>query len=166
MSGRDPVVVAGAGPTGLMCALALGKQPADQEVLEGRLERVADVQLSFPAILIALLIDGVARAVLPRDAHSDAVLPVLGNDFIAMFKDFAANGPSEDELAVAKKQTATELATSMKEPRWWMTQLAPFCSRGALLTRGSPRSDGLGQSACKKELHSRSAHLRGRITVP
>ena len=31
--------------------------------------RVADVQLSFPAILIALLIDGVARAVLPRDSH-------------------------------------------------------------------------------------------------
>jgi 3-(3-hydroxy-phenyl)propionate hydroxylase len=26
VSGRDPVVVAGAGPTGLMCALALGKQ--------------------------------------------------------------------------------------------------------------------------------------------
>ena len=31
--------------------------------------RVADVQLSFPAILIALLIDGVARVALPRDAH-------------------------------------------------------------------------------------------------
>jgi peptide/nickel transport system permease protein len=28
--------------------------------------RIVDVQLSFPAILIALLIDGVARAVLPR----------------------------------------------------------------------------------------------------
>jgi len=39
--------------------------------------RVADVQLSFPAILIALLIDGVARAVLPRDAHSDVAIFVL-----------------------------------------------------------------------------------------
>ena len=39
--------------------------------------RVADVQLSFPAILIALLIDGVARAVLPRDAHADVALFVL-----------------------------------------------------------------------------------------
>ena len=39
--------------------------------------RVADVQLSFPAILIALLIDGVARAVLPRDAHSSVALVVL-----------------------------------------------------------------------------------------
>jgi peptide/nickel transport system permease protein len=39
--------------------------------------RVADVQLSFPAILIALLIDGVARAVLPRDAHTGIALVVL-----------------------------------------------------------------------------------------
>jgi peptide/nickel transport system permease protein len=45
--------------------------------LDAFIMRVADVQLSFPAILIALLIDGVARAVLPRDAHADAVLPVL-----------------------------------------------------------------------------------------
>jgi peptide/nickel transport system permease protein len=39
--------------------------------------RVADVQLSFPAILIALLIDGVARAALPRDAHANIALAVL-----------------------------------------------------------------------------------------
>ncbi len=35
--------------------------------------RVADVQLSFPAILIALLIDGAARAALPRDVHDGAL---------------------------------------------------------------------------------------------
>ena len=39
--------------------------------------RVADVQLSFPAILIALLIDGVARVALPREAHDTAALYVL-----------------------------------------------------------------------------------------
>jgi peptide/nickel transport system permease protein len=39
--------------------------------------RIADVQLSFPAILIALLIDGVARVVLPRDAHDSVALAVL-----------------------------------------------------------------------------------------
>lgn len=38
--------------------------------------RIADVQLSFPAILIALLIDGVARSVL-QDAHEDLALYVL-----------------------------------------------------------------------------------------
>ena len=39
--------------------------------------RIADVQLSFPAILIALLIDGLTRAVLPRGLHDQIALPVL-----------------------------------------------------------------------------------------
>jgi len=39
--------------------------------------RVADVQLSFPAILIALLVDGVVRGVLPRDMHDELAIYVL-----------------------------------------------------------------------------------------
>ena len=39
--------------------------------------RVCDVMLSFPAILVALLIDGVARAALPREAHSEVAYAVL-----------------------------------------------------------------------------------------
>ena len=39
--------------------------------------RIADVQLSFPAILIVLLIDGFTRSVLPRGAHEDLALVVL-----------------------------------------------------------------------------------------
>ena len=39
--------------------------------------RVADVQLSFPAILIALLIDGVARVALAGDRHDEIAIPVL-----------------------------------------------------------------------------------------
>jgi len=39
--------------------------------------RVADVQLSFPAILIALLIDGVARAIFPLNMHDAIAFPVL-----------------------------------------------------------------------------------------
>lgn len=49
--------------------------------LGGRIDalimRVADVQLSFPAILIALLIDGVARAMVPREMHEVIAFPVL-----------------------------------------------------------------------------------------
>ena len=49
--------------------------------LGGRLDafimRVADIQLSFPAILIALLIDGIARIALPREAHDALALYVL-----------------------------------------------------------------------------------------
>ena len=39
--------------------------------------RVADIQLSFPAILIALLIDGVARIALSAQAHDALALAVL-----------------------------------------------------------------------------------------
>jgi peptide/nickel transport system permease protein len=39
--------------------------------------RVADIQLSFPAILIALLIDGLARAALPKELHDELALYVL-----------------------------------------------------------------------------------------
>jgi len=55
---------------GLIAGYAGGK-------LDAFIMRVADVQLSFPAILIALLIDGVARAVLPRDSHANVALLVL-----------------------------------------------------------------------------------------
>jgi len=39
--------------------------------------RIADIQLSFPAILIALLIDGVARAMFPQNLHDVIAFPVL-----------------------------------------------------------------------------------------
>ena len=39
--------------------------------------RIADIQLSFPAILIALLIDGVARSLLPRGMHDEVAIYVL-----------------------------------------------------------------------------------------
>lgn len=45
--------------------------------LDSFIMRVADVQLSFPAILIALLIDGLIRGFLPRHMHEDAAIYVL-----------------------------------------------------------------------------------------
>jgi peptide/nickel transport system permease protein len=45
--------------------------------LDAFIMRVADVQLSFPAILIALLIDGVARVALPREAQDEIAVYVL-----------------------------------------------------------------------------------------
>jgi len=62
-------VVAGVG-IGLLSGYAGGR-------LDAFLMRVADVQLSFPAILIALLVDGVARAALPRETHDIVAFPVL-----------------------------------------------------------------------------------------
>ncbi len=39
--------------------------------------RIADIQLSFPAILIALLIDGIARGIVPKEAHEEVAVYVL-----------------------------------------------------------------------------------------
>ncbi|QJR16171.1 ABC transporter permease [Usitatibacter palustris] len=55
---------------GLISGYAGGK-------IDAFIMRVADIQLSFPAILIALLIDGVARAALPRGSHDQVVVYVL-----------------------------------------------------------------------------------------
>ena len=55
---------------GLVAGYAGGK-------VDAFIMRIADVQLSFPAILIALLIDGVARVALPRGSHDQVALYVL-----------------------------------------------------------------------------------------
>jgi peptide/nickel transport system permease protein len=46
-------------------------------VVDALIMRLADVQLSFPAILIALLIDGITRSVIGQDRHSDIAVFVL-----------------------------------------------------------------------------------------
>ena len=44
---------------------------------DGLIMRIADVQLSFPSILVALLIDGVSRTVMNRAAHDALATTVL-----------------------------------------------------------------------------------------
>ena len=46
-------------------------------LVDNLLMRVADVQLSFPAILIALLIDGISRNVLSHAVHRDLAIPIV-----------------------------------------------------------------------------------------
>jgi peptide/nickel transport system permease protein len=72
----------GVGLASVLFALALGVSLGLLSgYFGGRLEafimRVADIQLSFPAILIALLVDGVARVALPTEAHDRIAIPVL-----------------------------------------------------------------------------------------
>ena len=45
--------------------------------IDALIMRVADVQISFPAILLALLIDGIARSIFPQEAHDDLAIYVL-----------------------------------------------------------------------------------------
>lgn len=72
----------GVGMAAVLFALVLGVSLGLLSgYLGGRVDavimRIADVQLSFPAILIALLIDGVARVALPGDLHDELAIPVL-----------------------------------------------------------------------------------------
>ena len=45
--------------------------------VDALLMRIADVQLTFPSILIALLVDGIARLALPRELHGEIALYVV-----------------------------------------------------------------------------------------
>ena len=46
-------------------------------VIDAVFMRIADVMLSFPTILVALLVSGIVRGVLPREMHENAALVVL-----------------------------------------------------------------------------------------
>ena len=62
------VVVGGA--VGLVAGYAGG-------AVDAALMRIADIQLTFPAILVALLVDGVVTASLPQDMHQTFKVQVL-----------------------------------------------------------------------------------------
>ncbi|MBX3454482.1 ABC transporter permease [Ferrovibrio sp.] len=46
-------------------------------LLDVAVMRIADIQLTIPSILIALMIDGVARTALPRELHNEVAIFVL-----------------------------------------------------------------------------------------
>jgi peptide/nickel transport system permease protein len=69
MAGVVLAVLAGVG-IGVLAGFTGGR-------IDAFLMRIADVQLSFPAILIALLFAGVAREFFPRELHDQIAFPVL-----------------------------------------------------------------------------------------
>jgi predicted Zn-dependent peptidase len=50
-----------------------------------------------------------------------------------MYALFAKEGPTDDEVAVAKKQFATTWDEQIKEPAFWSGQLSQLSFRGASL---------------------------------
>jgi len=76
---RESMVIAAAAVAlgallGMSAGIAAGVRGG---FLDSLLMRIADIQLAFPAILIALLIDGLLRTVLPRAMAPQAATPVL-----------------------------------------------------------------------------------------
>ncbi len=57
----------------------------------------------------------------------------LGSEIIEILKDFADKGPTDEELADAKKQTANDMESLMKEPTFWMAQIGEMAYRGRSL---------------------------------
>lgn len=57
----------------------------------------------------------------------------LCSSIAAMYKDFAAKGPTEEEVSVAKKQRANSLDEAMKEPGYWLGLMQSMDYRGRSL---------------------------------
>ncbi|MFZ9677280.1 MAG: ABC transporter permease [Quisquiliibacterium sp.] len=86
--------------------------------LDAFIMRVADVQLSFPAILIALLIDGVARAVVAHDGQDStmAILVLIGSISLANWVSYART--VRGSTLVEKNKEYVQAARVIGVPRW------------------------------------------------
>ena len=73
---------------------------------------------------------GLFAAVAPTDPDKASALAAAVED---MYAAFAKDGPTDDELAVAKKQTANLLDEILKTPDFWSRQLATLDYRGLSL---------------------------------
>ncbi len=56
--------------------------------------------------------------------------PKVMDEIMRMFKEFAAGGPTDEELANGKKQIANHLDESMREPSYWSSILSSYDLQG------------------------------------
>src|SRR4029079_17942861 len=73
---------------------------------------------------------GVFSAAAPTDPEK---VPALVAKLSSMYDEFAKNGPSEDEVNIAKKQYETTWTASVKEPAFWAGALNQIDFRGRTL---------------------------------
>jgi peptide/nickel transport system permease protein len=79
------------------------------------LMRLADIQLSFPAILVALLIDGMARLIAPRSLHDElAIWVMIGSITLATWVHFAR--PVRAQTMVEKRKDYVQAARLLQLP--------------------------------------------------
>lgn len=73
---------------------------------------------------------GTFSAAAPTEPHKVAALV---EKLAAMYAAFAATGPTEEEMVIAKKQVANTFAEQTKEPSYWMGRIERMTFRGTKL---------------------------------
>lgn len=95
-------------------------------VADALLMRVADVQLSFPAILIALLVDGVVAAALPPSAHEALQMHVLILSIgVSLWPQFARTVRGSTLVERGKDYVLAARVIGLSAPRIMATHVLP-----------------------------------------
>jgi peptide/nickel transport system permease protein len=95
-------------------------------VVEALLMRVADIQLTFPSILVALLVDGVARAALPRELHDQlALYVVIFAIGISEWPKFARTVRGSTLVERNKEYVLAARVIGISSPRIMLTHVLP-----------------------------------------
>jgi peptide/nickel transport system permease protein len=94
--------------------------------LDAVLMRITDVQLTFPAILIALLVDGIARAALPRDLHDQLQIYVLVFAIgIASWPQFARTVRGSTLVERSREYVMAARVSGISSPRIIVSHILP-----------------------------------------
>jgi len=88
--------------------------------------RIADVQLSLPAILTALLIDGIARGILPQQSHDDLMIVVLTIAIgLSLWVNFARTARASTFVEKNKEYVQATEIMGMHPVRIMLVQILP-----------------------------------------
>ena len=94
--------------------------------LDALLMRICDVQLTFPSILVALLIDGVVRAALPRDVHDQiALFVVIFAIGISVWPKFARTVRGSTMVERNKEYVQAARVIGVTPPRIMLSHVLP-----------------------------------------
>ncbi len=95
-------------------------------VLDAVLMRVADIQLTFPAILIALLVDGVVTAALPQEMHERLKVQVLIFSIgISFWPQFARTVRGSTLVERGREYVMAARVIGLSSPRIMLTHILP-----------------------------------------
>jgi peptide/nickel transport system permease protein len=95
-------------------------------VVDAVLMRIADIQLTFPSILVAMLVDGIARAALPQEVHEElALLVVIFAIGISTWPQFARTVRGSTLVERNKEYVLAARVIGLSGPRIMFTHVLP-----------------------------------------